>query len=261
MIVQQRLRIASLLLALYALSICSAPLAAQDNTNPVDVYLPIILVNYPRLPPPSDPSGPNSIIGRWDVAYQTPGNAGPINYTYTFTDDGTLSYTAWFGSGTGYWTQDGTSVEWLLDSSSSSQTHFTGVVNGLYMDGTLRTSSGQLVPWTAGRIGPRPPLPPPSDPANPNSIVGRWDVAYQLPGNTGPINYTYTFTDDGTLSYTAWFGSGTGYWTQDGTSVEWLLDSTDGRQTHFTGVVNGLYMDGTLRTNSGQLVPWTAGRL
>lgn len=261
MIAQQRLRTAILLLALCSLITCGTSLAAQDDTNPVAVSLPIIFVNYPPLPPPPDPSDPNSIVGRWDVAYQMPGNAGPINYTYVFTADGSLSYTAWYGSGTGYWTQDGTNVEWLLDSSSGHQTRFTGVVDGFFMEGTLRTSSGQLVSWTAGRIGPRPPLPPPSDPSGPDSIVGRWDVTYQTPGNAGPINYTYVFTADGSLAYTNWSGSGTGYWTQDGTAVEWLLDSGNGYYTHFTGVVSGLSMEGTLRTSSGQLVSWTAGRL
>jgi len=152
MLVQQRLRTASLLLVFCWVSICSPTLAAQHTTSTVAFYLPITHFNYPHLPLPSDPTGPNSIVGRWDIAYSTPGNASPINYTYTFTADGSLSYAAWFGGGTGRWTQDGTSVEWLLDADAGYQTDFTGVVSGFYMEGTLRTSSGQLVPWTGGRI-------------------------------------------------------------------------------------------------------------
>src|SRR5262245_32843341 len=195
-----RLSITSLLLAL-VLMLTSGYIPAQAgttvHTNGAGILRPA--TNQQMLSINLSPSAEvPTIVGRWVITICWLSNSRCRDQIQTFYPNGTLSSSSSTDNLTGRWTQTGTMVEWIYDTTTVNSFQYAGTITGTEMVGSAYSPSGaRRATWSAGRVD-RPPLPPPSDPFGPLSIVGQWAVARcSTDTRDCSADQTYTFQANG----------------------------------------------------------------
>lgn len=171
-----------------------------------------------------------SAVGHWRGVLARGTNSWYLNADGTFTTD----YSA-----EGTWTQNGNRVTLYYTSHEGYRTELT--ISGNRMTGQEITSSGSRHNMDVTRQGVAA--------AAAASPIGRWDAASTWDGYD-PQYFQVEFRSDGTFLATAPNApSGTGTWSQSGSTITWQYNST--AQTRYSGRISGSTITGTMTNNSG----------